>query len=134
MSGDEARIAEAVRANYAAQRRAMVAGDAEALGNLLSGDFTLTHMTGYLQPKAEWLADVRSGEMTYHAMEDVDLSLDLASGVPVLTARTRTDATIWGSRGTWPLALVIRFRHEGGVWLASSSVASTWRCRHDRDH
>jgi len=62
MSADESRagIAVAVRANYEAQRRAMVAGDADALGALLADGFTLTHMTGYPQPMAEWLADVRS--------------------------------------------------------------------------
>jgi hypothetical protein len=127
VSVDEAGIAAALRANYEAQRRAMVAGDADALGNLLGADSTLTHMTGYRQPRAEWLADVRSGEMTYHAIEDVEVSVDVSGGAPVLTARTRTDATIWGSRGTWPLSLVIHFRNEGGVWLASTSVASTWR-------
>jgi hypothetical protein len=36
MSVDRARITEEVRANYDAQRRAMVAGDADALGNLFS--------------------------------------------------------------------------------------------------
>ena len=127
MSVDEAGIAAALRANYEAQRRAMVAGDADALGDLLGADFTLTHMTGYRQPRAEWLADVRSGEMTYHAMEDVEVSVDVASGSPTVTARTRTDATIWGGRGTWPLTLVIRVRQQDGAWLASSAVASTWR-------
>ena len=54
-------IRDAVLAGYAAEREAMVAGDAEALGALLARDFTLVHITGYRQPKAEWLADVRSG-------------------------------------------------------------------------
>jgi hypothetical protein len=70
--------AAAVRGNYEAQRRAMVAGDADALGALLADGFTLTHMTGYRQPKAEWLADVRSGEMTYHAMDDVQVTIDIS--------------------------------------------------------
>ncbi|MCF4119917.1 nuclear transport factor 2 family protein [Antribacter sp. KLBMP9083] len=53
----------ALRASYAAQCRAMVAGDADALGRLLADGFTLTHMTGTVQSKEQWLADVRSGEM-----------------------------------------------------------------------
>ena len=73
MTGDDTGVAAAVSANYDGQRRAMVAGDAEALGELLAGDFTLVHMTGYRQPRAEWLADVRSGAMTYHSMEDESL-------------------------------------------------------------
>jgi hypothetical protein len=120
---DDTDIRTAVLANYEDQRRAMVAGDADALGELLAADFTLVHMTGYRQPKAEWLADVRSGAMTYHAMADVDVSGD----APVVTARTRTEATIWGASGTWPLQLRITFKRAGSSWIAAGTVASTWR-------
>jgi ketosteroid isomerase-like protein len=120
-------IRDAVRASYAAQREAMVAGDADALGALLTEDFTLVHMTGYRQPRAEWLADVRSGAMTYHSMEDVEVSVDLSGDAPVVTARTPTAATIWGASGTWPLQLRISFAHDGSGWVAAGTVASTWR-------
>jgi len=129
MSADEGRaeIAAAPRTNYKAQRQAMAAGDADALGALLADVFTLTHMTGYLQPRSEWLADVRSGEMTHHAIVDVDVSVDVNGDTPVLTVRTRTEATIWGGHGTWPLQLRVHFVRVGGSWLASDTVASTWR-------
>jgi hypothetical protein len=124
---DEAGIVAAVRANYEGQCRAMVAGDADALGALLADGCTLTHMTGYRQPKEEWLADVRSGEMTYHAVEDVQVSIDVSGEFPVLTARTRTEATIWGAHGTWPLQLRMQFTWDGSAWLAENTVASVWR-------
>jgi hypothetical protein len=124
---DDTDIRTAVLANYEDQRRAMVAGDADALGELLAADFTLVHMTGYRQPKAEWLADVRSGAMTYHAMADVDVSVDVSGDAPVVTARTRTEATIWGASGTWPLQLRISFAHDGTSWVATGTVATTWR-------
>ena len=127
MNGEGTGVAAAVRANYEGQRRAMVAGDADALGALLADDFTLVHMTGYAQPKAEWLADVRSGAMSYSSMEDVEVSVDLSEAAPVLTARTRTAATIWGASGRWPLQLRITFTREGSSWVASGTVASTWR-------
>ena len=126
-SAAEAGIVAAVRANYEAQCRAMVAGDVDALGALLADGCTLTHMTGYRQPKEEWLADVGSGRMTYHAMEDVEVSIDVSDGLPVLTARTRTEATIWGAHGTWPLQLRIQFTFECTAWLADDAVASVWR-------
>lgn len=119
-------IAAAVRAHSEAQREAMLAADADALDVLLADGFTLTHMTGYQQPKAQWLADVRSGEMTYHAIQDVDARVDLSGAAPVVDARTRTDATIWGSHGTWPLRLRIHLTRSGSFWLASHTMASTW--------
>lgn len=127
MTVDDTDIRTAVLANYEDQRRAMVAGDADALGELLAADFTLVHMTGYRQPKAEWLADVRSGAMTYHAMADVDVSVDVSGDAPVVTARTHTAATIWGASGTWPLQLRITFTRAGSSWIAAGTVASTWR-------
>jgi hypothetical protein len=123
----DADVAAAVLDNYEAQRQAMVVGDADALGDLLAGDFTLVHMTGYRQPKGEWLADVRSGAMTYHSMQDVDVSVDASGDAPVVTARTLTAATIWGSSGTWALQLRITFTRDGAAWVAAGTVASTWR-------
>jgi Domain of unknown function (DUF4440) len=123
----DADVAAAVLDNYEAQRQTMIAGDADALGDLLADDFVLVHMTGYRQPKAEWLADVRSGAMSYHAMTDVDVSVDVSGEAPVVTARTRTAATIWGATGTWPLQLRIAFTRDGGAWVAAGTVASTWR-------
>jgi len=126
VSEHEAGIAGQVRANYEAQRRAMVAGDADALGALLADGFVLVHMTGYRQSKEEWLADVRSGAMAYHVMQDDDVSVEVRHGSPVLTARTRTEATIWGGHGTWPLQLRITFVRDGDGWSAAGTVASTW--------
>jgi hypothetical protein len=124
---DPGAVGVAVRASYQAQRVAMVVGDAEALADELADGFTLTHMTGYVQSRTEWLAQVDSGEMTYHAMADVDLSVaDIDTDEPVLIARTRTDATIWGGRGVWPLELEIHFVNDGSRWAAARTVASTW--------
>jgi hypothetical protein len=120
-------VEAAVRAGYEAQREAMVTADAEALGEQLDDGFTLTHMTGYVQSRGEWLEQVSSGEMNYHAISDVAVSVaDADTDEPVLTARTHTDATIWGGRGVWPLHLEIRFVHRGGRWVAARTVASTW--------
>lgn len=44
-------VADAVRANYAAQLQALLAGDADALGELLTDDFSQTHLTGQRQPR-----------------------------------------------------------------------------------
>lgn len=118
-----------VLASYEAQREAMVRGDVTALGDELARDFTLTHMTGYLQTRNEWLDQVATGEMTYHSIQDVDIRVVGANAAdvgPVVVTRTRTDATIWGSRGLWRLQLNIHFTQHEGQWLAGHTVASTW--------
>ena len=91
---------------YALLCDAMVAGDTKAIDALLTDDCVLTHMTGYPQPKIEWLGDIATGAMRYHAHEVVSVQTDTIAGFPVVRGRTRTTATLWGGRGTWNLQIV----------------------------
>lgn len=118
--------AGAIRALHEAMREAMVASDVAELDSILADGFTLTHMTGYVQSKAEWLDAIESGEMQYHRMETVQATLGTDVAVPELTARTLTDATIWGSRATWRLMLRSWFEPRGDGWVITRTVASTW--------
>jgi hypothetical protein len=104
----------------------MVAGDLAELARILADDFTLTHMTGYVQSKAEWLDAIDTGQMQYHRMETVEATLSTEGTAQSLTARTLTDATIWGSRATWRLTLRSWFEPRGDGWVITRTVASTW--------
>jgi hypothetical protein len=42
----------------------MSSSDTGALGELLADDFALTHLSGYAQPKNEWLTQLRAGALT----------------------------------------------------------------------
>ena len=116
---------EAFDAHWGSQREAMLGADVGHLEELLADGFTLTHMTGYVQIKREWLDDIKTGPMRYHSIDDLELAVD--PSVPMVTVRTLTDATIWGSRGVWKLQLKIFLAMEGGRLFASRTVASTWR-------
>ncbi|PHP53295.1 nuclear transport factor 2 family protein [Actinomyces ruminis] len=85
---------------------AMVAADTAAIDALLTEDCVLTHMTGYPQPKVEWLSDIRDGTLTYHSSQFVSAEPDTIDAFPVVRGRSRTNATVWGVRGTWNLQIV----------------------------
>jgi hypothetical protein len=119
-------VTAAVRANYEAQAEAMVLGDTGALGRLLAHGFTLTHMTGYLQSKQEWLDDIDGERMEYHGMDTIETVVAFDGETPVLTARTMTDATIWGMHGNWKLQLRIFYTLQDGLWVAAQTIASAW--------
>ncbi|MDV8149031.1 nuclear transport factor 2 family protein [Arthrobacter sp. B10-11] len=125
MTEDEQDRAEILE-NYRAQLEAMVAGDTEELGELLTEDFSLTHMTGYFQPKQEWLAQMRAGQFVYHAAREKDVSVHLSGDTARLMGRIITDATVYGARAKWPLQLSMDFIRVDGEWLASRSEATTW--------
>jgi hypothetical protein len=59
-----------VRAAYCAMYRSMLERNTDILNGLLDDDYTLSHLTGYLQSKKEWLEQIDSGEMQYHSLQE----------------------------------------------------------------
>ena len=116
----------ALRECWAAMREAMELGDAAGLDALLGEEYTLTHVTGLVQSKRDWLAAIDADEMTYHRIDDVEIAVAAAGSAPVLTVRTMTEATINGVAGTWPLQLRTAYRPQTGEWVAIDTSATTW--------
>jgi hypothetical protein len=65
-----------------------------------------------------------SGEMSYHGVDVVSVSVDVPGSSPVLSAHPHHHL---GARATWPLSARMHFAHDGGTWLAAGAVASMWR-------
>ena len=116
----------AVLAFFRDQAVAMTAGDTRALDALLADDFTLTHMTGYTQLKDEWLTEMRAGQFDYHRIEEQHVTVDVEGDTSVLSARTFTEATVYGSRTTWRLVLTQHYRRIDGRWTTNCALATTW--------
>jgi ketosteroid isomerase-like protein len=126
MTGDdETARAEILSANQD-QNAALVQGDTGRLDQLLADDFVAVHITGYEQSKAEWLAQIESGRMAYHGLTEVSASLTVDGDRAVLVTRNLVDATIYGSRGTWPLQATTTYARIGHAWKAVSSQAATY--------
>lgn len=115
-----------VVAAHRALYRGMLERDTAQLSNLLADDYTLTHMTGYVQPKAEWLAQIDSGQMRYHSARPHSVAVDIDGDTAVLVGRDLVDATIWGSRGTWYLQLTTTYERHDDAWIAVRTVATTF--------
>ncbi len=124
-SPDESTREEVVSA-YRAQLRAMTDGDTDALDALLDDGFTLTHITGYEQPKAEWLSQMRAGRFVYHGVAEKTVTVDVEGDTAHLVGRIVTDATVYGTHADWRLQLALTYTREGDTWTAVRSVATTW--------
>lgn len=121
-SNGEAQVIELYRAMY----RGMLERDTALLDDLLGDEYTLTHMTGYLQAKKEWLEQIDSGEMQYHSSQEHGTSVEVTGDTAVLVGRSTVDATIWGSRGTWNLQLTTTYERRDGEWIALKTGATTY--------
>lgn len=108
---------EAVLQLYRDHNNYMVAGDVKRLGALLDDDFYLKHMTGMTQDKATWLGEIQSGQMHYFSSDEahVDIS-ELSDDQAVLVGQSQVDASIHGSRNTWPLELTLHDQKIDGQW------------------
>ena len=112
---------------YRAYLEAMTDGDTDALGALLDDGFTLTHITGYAQPKAEWLSQMRAGEFVYRSVTEKDLTVEADGDTARLVGRIVTDATVYGMHANWRLRLATDYAREGDdTWTALRTVATTW--------
>lgn len=119
---------ESLKAKYRQVNQAMVTKDTATLAKLLKPDTVLVHMTGYVQPVSEWLAQIETGEMTYYswqeeAIKDIKIEGTKAS----LVGQSRVKARIWGTGpATWPLQIEMFFEKQNDDWVIVKQVASTY--------
>jgi hypothetical protein len=64
--------------------------------------------------------------MTYDAVREESVAVEIKGETPFLTARALVTATIYGSYGTWPLQSVTRYAGRDGCWKPVHSRATTY--------
>lgn len=104
----------------------MIARDTAVMTSILDKDFTLTHITGYVQPKAEWLSEVARESMKYYSAQEVNHTININGNIADVTTRNMVDARIWGSRNTWRLQQKMRLEKRKDNWIILYSIASTF--------
>lgn len=121
---DEQKIIEL----YRKENEAMVNKDITTLNEILTPTMELTHMTGYVQSKMEWIDQIQNEQMKYYSskedeIEDIEINGNKAS----LIGKNQVKASIWGSNvSTWRLQMKMYFAKENGKWLITKQVASTY--------
>lgn len=73
---------------------AFLKGDAEALDRILADDFVFVDPEGRLLTKADWIADLASGDLTFESIHQDDLQVriygDAAATIGRVTMKGRT--------------------------------------------
>ncbi|MER6080395.1 nuclear transport factor 2 family protein [Streptomyces sp. NPDC001833] len=117
-----ARAVEGIVEAWHACLQALATGDIEALEYLLDEGFTLTHVNGYVQPKNEWLTQMRAGQFVYHSVEEKNLDAEVTGSTAHLAGRTVVDTTVSGTRDTWQ----VQFDFDYVLtWLSAFRVVAT---------
>lgn len=104
----------------------MIARDISSMNKILDEHYTLTHMTGYVQPKSEWFDEVQKESMKYYSAKEVSHSVKINGDKADVTVQNLVDARIWGSRNIWRLQQNMQMEKRNGKWIIIKSAASTF--------
>ena len=118
---------EQISALYEAMYKAMIAKDTIALGNILSEDSVLVHMTGHRQSRKEYLSEIASGTLNYYSVNTDSLEITVNGDTARMRGRSRVNAAVYGGGlHTWRLQMDSELRKLGGEWKITCSKASTY--------
>jgi hypothetical protein len=126
VSDDHPSAREEIPEAYAALRDALELGDVDGLEALLDAAFTIRHLTGDEQPRADWLADIDTGRAEHHAIDVVETAVRPLGERAVLTVRTLTDATLFRVHAVWRMQHRIDYERRHGGWIAMRMVTRSW--------
>ena len=113
---------------YRKENEAMVAKDVVTLNQILAPSMKLQHMTGYVQPKMEWIDQIQNGEMKYFESTEENIpDIKIDGNRASLIGQNRVKASVWGGGiATWPLQMKMEFAKDDGKWIITNQVASTY--------
>jgi hypothetical protein len=104
----------------------MIEKNTERMAKIVDKDFTLTHITGYVQSKKEWFAEIDSERMKYYSYQEVKTSVKIEGETATFIGQNLLDARIWGSRNTWRLQQTMTLEKRNDNWIILKSVATTF--------
>lgn len=119
---DEQQVAEVVRQ----QVQALVQKDITTLTALIAPQAELTHITGAVQTRDEWLQQIKIGRMHYFGSQEELLQAEVTGDRALVIMRNRLDARIYGFRNTWPLESRTTLEKINGQWLIVASASSMY--------
>ncbi|PWA07346.1 nuclear transport factor 2 family protein [Flavobacterium psychrotolerans] len=104
----------------------MIDKDIAGLNRILDMRFTLTHITGYVQSKAEWFSEIESERMKYYSYKEIKTTVKIDGDKTTFVGQNLLDARIWGTRNNWRLQQTMQLEKRNGKWIILKSVATTF--------
>jgi Domain of unknown function (DUF4440) len=104
----------------------MIERNTAAIAKIVDENFILTHITGYVQPKEEWFAEIERESMKYYSAKEVKHEIKVNGNKAEFMNQNLLDARIWGSRNTWRLQQKMTLEKRSGKWIILKSAASVF--------
>ena len=112
MNTDEAAVLSA----YKAVQQAMIDRDIDTLDRVILDGTTFTHMSGKVQTKEEYFADIRDGRLDYQSYTMENTKIVINGDEATLTSRVVLTANAYGAQDSWPFNVTAHFVKTDGEW------------------
>jgi ketosteroid isomerase-like protein len=114
------RAEQEVRQADAGRIKAMLASDVAALDRILADDLVYTHSTGAVDDKKQYLASIKSGDLTYLAYEPLEAKIRVYGNVAIINGRAQVKARSKGQDTSALLRYTAVYVKRDGRWQFAS--------------
>jgi len=105
----------------------MIEKNTDGLLSLMSKDYKLTHMTGVVQSREDFIRGLVIGTFNYYSADHDEIAVTVDGDKAVMTAKSRVLAAVYGgNKHSWRLRGDFTLKKENGIWRFTSSSASTY--------
>jgi hypothetical protein len=98
---------------------AMIEKDLEKLNELLKDNYTLRHMSGKTQTKAEYIDEIMDETLNYYESIINNPIITITENKALLKADVTLDAKVYGMKGKWTLHSEQTMEKIDGKWYLS---------------
>lgn len=108
---------EVIITRYKEMEQAMIDKDIDTLDEIIKDGTIFRHMSGVVQTKAEYLADIENGSLDYQSYTIENEQVTIDANKAIMHAQVTLTANAYGQQGNYPFNTTAYFEKENGVWL-----------------
>ena len=98
--------------------QAMCDADMDTLRSLVAEDKTFTHMSGRVQTREEYFADIAKGSLNYFSIGMEDPAVTVSGNHATVQYTAVLNANAYGARGTYRMSGTHTWEKRGGAWIS----------------
>lgn len=101
-------------------QQAMIDKDESSLNEIMDNNYTLTHMSGKVQTKHEYIEDILNGVLNYYHSTIIEPTIIITDDLYAkFTADVELDAKVYGIKGNWMLNTNVTMKKIDDIWYLS---------------
>lgn len=100
----------------------MINKDQGRLMEIMAEEATLTHMSGKVQTREEYIGEIMDGTLNYFKCKLKNPQVKIDGDIAILTTDNTLTARVYGISGTWTLDTRATFRRKNDKWYYIGST------------